>query len=220
MTTSHLLPRAFGQKFPVIVRAEGIRLWDADGNEYIDGTSGAISVASVGHGRREVADAMHAQVMRMDYVHDNEFHNEPAHALAAKVTEFAGGDFSHAVFFSSGCLEAVESGIKLCPQLPRAQRRPRAQHRDRTQAESSTARRCTRWASATSWPASRCTRVTWRCRRRRSPVPYCYRCPLGKTFPDCAVACAGELENTIKASAGRTSRRSSPSRSWVPRHRR
>ena len=112
MTTSHLLPRAFGQTFPVIVRAEGIRLWDADGNEYIDGTSGAISVASVGHGRREVADAMHAQVMRMDYVHDNEFHNEPAHALAAKVTEFAGGDFSRAVFFSSGS-EAVESAIKL-----------------------------------------------------------------------------------------------------------
>src|SRR5450756_2602922 len=105
MTTSHLLPRVFGQDLPLIVRAEGIRLWDDKGNVYIDSTSGAISVSSVGHGRREVADAMHAQVLRMDYVHDNDFHNEPAHALAAKVTAFAGGDFTRAVFFSSGsCL--------------------------------------------------------------------------------------------------------------------
>ena len=112
MTSNQLLPRSFGQTFPVIVRAEGIRLWDADGNEYIDATSGAISVVSVGHGRREVADAMHAQVMRMDYVHDNEFHNQPARALATKVTEFAGGDFARAVFFSTGS-EAIESAIKL-----------------------------------------------------------------------------------------------------------
>ncbi len=67
---------------------------------------------SVGHGRREVADAVHAQTMRMDYVHDMQFHNEPAHALAARVTAFAGGDFSHAVFFSSGS-DAVESAVQL-----------------------------------------------------------------------------------------------------------
>ncbi len=41
--TNHLLPRSFGQSFPVIVRAEGIRLWDADGHEYIDCMSGRIS---------------------------------------------------------------------------------------------------------------------------------------------------------------------------------
>ncbi len=88
VTTSHLLPRVFGQDFPLIVRAEGIRMYDADGKEYIDSTSGAISVASVGHGRREVADAIHAQVLRMDYVHDNDFHNEPAHELANRITAF------------------------------------------------------------------------------------------------------------------------------------
>ena len=175
--------------FPVIVRADGIRLWDADGKEYIDGTSGAISVASVGHGRREVADAIHAQVVRMDDVHDNEFHNEPAHALATKVTEFAGGEFSRAVVFSSGS-EAVESAIEACRRSPRPGCASTGAPSWSAASEASTARRCTRWVSGT-WPhASRGTRDTWPCLTAKIPAPYCYRCPLGKTYPDCAVACA------------------------------
>ncbi len=195
MTTSHLLPRVFGQAFPVIVRAEGIRLWDAEGNEYIDSTSGAISVASVGHGRREVADAMHAQVLRMDYVHDNEFHNEPAHALATKVTAFAGGDFSRAVFFSSGS-EAVESAVKLAHNYhairgDRARTfvigRKRSFH-GATIAALGFGDVSTRKSIYQGYMPLPTAKI---------PAPYCYRCPLGKSYPDCAVACARELETTI-----------------------
>ncbi|MHB8891935.1 MAG: aminotransferase family protein [Candidatus Limnocylindrales bacterium] len=196
MTTSHLLPRAFGQTFPVIVRAEGIRLWDADGNEYIDGTSGAISVASVGHGRREVADAMHAQVMRMDYVHDNEFHNEPAHALAAKVTEFAGGDFSRAVFFSSGS-EAVESAIKLAHNFHALNGEPA---RNVVIGRKRSFHGATMYALGVGDVSARKSiyQGYMALPTAKIPAPYCYRCPLGKTYPDCAVACARELENMIK----------------------
>ncbi len=196
MTTSHLLPRSFGQTFPVIVRAEGIRLWDADGNEYIDGTSGAISVASVGHGRREVADAMHAQVLRMDYVHDNEFHNEPAHALAAKVTEFAGGDFSHAVFFSSGS-EAVESAIKLAHNYHALRGDPA---RNVVIGRKRSFHGATMYALGVGDVAARKSMYQgyMALPTAKIPAPYCYRCPLGKTYPDCGVACARELESTIK----------------------
>ena len=163
--------------------------------EYIDGTSGAISVASIGHGRREVADAMHAQVMKMDYVHDNEFHNEPAHALAAKVTQFAGGDFSHAVFFSSGS-EAVESAIKLAhnthvlngqPQRNIVIGRKRSFHGATFMALSvgDVAARKNLYPGYMS-PAT-----------AKIPAPYCYRCPLGKTYPECRVDCAEDLERTI-----------------------
>jgi len=196
MTTKHLLPRVFGQEFPLIVRAEGIRLWDAAGNEYIDSTSGAISVSSVGHGRREVADAMHAQVMRMDYVHDNDFHNEPAHALADKVTAFAGGDFSRAVFFSSGS-EAVESAVKLAHNyhaIRGNQGRNIVIGRKRSFHGATIASlgfgdvsaRKSIYQGYMPLPTA------------KIPAPYCYRCPLGKTYPDCAVACARELETTIK----------------------
>lgn len=196
MTDSHLLPRVFGQEFPVIVRAEGIRLWDAQGNEYIDSTSGAISVMSVGHGRREVADAMHAQVMRMEYVHDNEFHNEPAQALAAKVTAFAGGDFSRAVFFSSGS-EAVESAVKLAHNYHaiRGDRgrtvvigRKRSFHGATLGALAfgDVSARKSLYQAYLPQPTA------------KIPAPYCYRCPLGKTYPECGVACATELEVAIK----------------------
>ena len=217
MTTSHLLPRAFGQTFPVIVRADGIRLWDADGKEYIDGTSGAISVASVGHGRREVADAIHAQVVRMDYVHDNEFHNEPAHALATKVTEFAGGDFSRAVFFSSGS-EAVESAIKLAHNhhaLNGEHGRTVVVGRKRS------FHGATMYALGVGDVAARKSRYQgyMALPTAKIPAPYCYRCPLGKTYPDCAVACARELETTIQELGPENVRRSSPSRSWARRRR-
>ncbi len=191
----HLLPRSFAEHYPVIVRAEGIRLWDADGNEYIDSTSGAISVASVGHGRREVADAIHAQVMRMEYVHDNEFHNEPSIELAGRVTAFAGGDFSRAVFFSSGS-EAIESAIKLAHNyhvLSGAPARNVVIGRRRSfhgatlfaiGAGDVSARRTTYQAYMPSQVA-------------KIPAPYCYRCPLGLTYPACGVACAEDLERTV-----------------------
>lgn len=192
---SHLLPRAFGMEFPVIVRSEGIRLWDAEGNEYIDGTSGAISVASVGHARREVADAMHAQVMRMAYVHDNEFHNEPAQRLADRVVAFAGGDFSRAVFFSSGS-EAVESAIKLAHNAHALAGHP---ERNIVIGRKRSFHGATMMALAVGDVASRKSIYPGYMSNATAkiPAPYCYRCPLGKTYPECAVACADELETTI-----------------------
>lgn len=191
----HLLPRAFGEPFPIIARAAGVRLWDVDGRELIDATSGAISVASIGHGRREVADAVHAQMLRMDYVHDNEFHNEPASELAARVTAFAGGDFSHAVFFSSGS-EAVESAIKLA----------RNHHvisgdsaRNVVIGRTRSFHGATLFALGAGDVAAR--KAVYGpympSQVARIPAPYCYRCPLGLTYPSCALACADELERTI-----------------------
>jgi adenosylmethionine-8-amino-7-oxononanoate aminotransferase len=196
MTDNHLLPRSFGQGFPVIVRAEGIRLWDADGNEYIDGTSGAISVVSVGHGRREVADAMHAQVMSLDYVHDNEFHNPPARALATKVTEFAGGDFSRAVFFSSGS-EAVESAIKLAHNYHAIRG---DQGRTVVIARKRSFHGATMFALGVGDVAARKSiyQGYMALPTAKIPAPYCYRCPLGLTYPECGLACAQELERTIQ----------------------
>ena len=37
----------------------------------------------------------------------------------------------------------------------------------------------------------------------RAPQPYCYRCPLGKTWPDCRMACADEVEKVFEAHAGK-----------------
>lgn len=101
-----------GGDAPVIARADGIRLWDVDGREYIDATSGAIAVISVGHGRQEVVDAMAAQGRKFSYVQGGRFRHEVADELAAELARFTPGDVKRAIFVSGGS-EANETAIKL-----------------------------------------------------------------------------------------------------------
>ena len=49
-----------------LARAEGVRYWTHDGREVLDGSAGLFCCAA-GHGRREIADAVHAQLMTLDY---------------------------------------------------------------------------------------------------------------------------------------------------------
>ena len=69
--------------YPVLARADGIRLWDDAGNEYLDAIAG-IAVANVGYGRQEVVDAIAEQAARLPYAVGNIFASEPAIALAER----------------------------------------------------------------------------------------------------------------------------------------
>ncbi|MDQ3994017.1 MAG: aspartate aminotransferase family protein [Actinomycetota bacterium] len=96
----------------VFVRGEGARLWDAEGNEYIDGTCG-LWVCPVGHGRRELAEAARRQIEQLEYYASFwEFSNEPSIELAARLAELA-PDGINRVFYTSGGSEGTETAIKL-----------------------------------------------------------------------------------------------------------
>ena len=96
----------------VLVRGEGCRLWDADGNEYLDATAG-LWFANVGHGREEIADAVGQQLRTLAAHHIFGDHtNEPALALAARVAGLAPMSDA-AVFFGSGGGEAVDTAAKI-----------------------------------------------------------------------------------------------------------
>ena len=66
----HLFAR--GVDLPVAASARGSVITTVDGVEYLDGAGGAIA-SSIGHGRREVVDAMSAQAAAVDYVHATQF---------------------------------------------------------------------------------------------------------------------------------------------------
>ena len=100
---------------PTIVRSEGIRMWDEAGRESIDGSSGAISVVSVGHGRQEVLQAMAEQAGRVAYVQGGMLRHEAADALAARLVAHSPGNLNSVMFVSGGS-EANESAIKLARQ--------------------------------------------------------------------------------------------------------
>ncbi len=102
-------------RFPVeFVRGEGSRLWDDEGNEYLDFLAG-LAVANLGHCNPRVAHAVREQIGRLVHV-SNLFYTEPAMRLAQRLSRSSLGG---KVFFCNSGAEANEAAIKLarkaCP---------------------------------------------------------------------------------------------------------
>jgi acetylornithine/N-succinyldiaminopimelate aminotransferase len=90
------------------VRGEGSRLWDADGNEYLDFLCG-ISVTSLGHCHPSLVSAITEQAQRLVHV-GNLFYTEPAMRLAERLSSSSLGG---KVFLCNSGTEANEAAIKL-----------------------------------------------------------------------------------------------------------
>jgi predicted acetylornithine/succinylornithine family transaminase len=90
------------------VRGEGCRLWDADGNEYLD-FLGGISVVQIGHAHPAWLEAVTEQAARLAHV-GNLFYTEPAIRLAERLSKLSLGGKA---FFTNSGAEAIECAIKL-----------------------------------------------------------------------------------------------------------
>jgi len=90
------------------VRGAGTRLWDDEGNEYLDFLCG-ISVSLLGHCHPAVVEAVRDQVGRLIHV-GNLFHTEPPRRLAERLCELSLGG---SVFFTNSGAEAIECALKL-----------------------------------------------------------------------------------------------------------
>ncbi len=91
-----------------IVRGYGTRLWDKDGGEYLDFTSG-IAVCSLGHCNPAVVDAVREQAEKLFHV-SNLYWTEPQLKVASMLVENSCAD---RVFFCNSGAESVEAAIKL-----------------------------------------------------------------------------------------------------------
>ncbi|MEX0846736.1 MAG: aminotransferase class III-fold pyridoxal phosphate-dependent enzyme [Ilumatobacteraceae bacterium] len=108
----HPFAKPSRESFIKVVRGEGALLWDADGNELIDGMA-SLWYCAIGHGRAEMADAISAQVRQLEtYSCFDPFTNEPAERLAAELHDIAPMDDSRIFFCSSGS-EAIDSAMKM-----------------------------------------------------------------------------------------------------------
>lgn len=107
--------RTPGRTYPVVVRAEGVYLWDAAGKRYLDGASGAL-VANIGHGRVDVAEAAARQLRQVDFVHGSQFTSEPFERLAERLSDWVPSG-AWRFFAVAGGSEATESAIKLVRQV-------------------------------------------------------------------------------------------------------
>ena len=96
-------------RLPVqFVRGAGTRLWDDEGNEYLDFLCG-ISVSLLGHCHPGVVEAVRHQSAQLIHV-GNLFHTEPPRRLAERLAELSIGG---KVFLANSGAEAIECALKL-----------------------------------------------------------------------------------------------------------
>ena len=99
----------------VIDRAEGVWVWTEQGKKLLDGFAG-LAVVNVGHGRREIAEAIAEQTVRLAYYPTTrQFSNRPAAELAAKLATLTPGDLRYTMFAVSGS-EANERSMQIARQ--------------------------------------------------------------------------------------------------------
>ena len=108
-------PAAQPGEFVTLVRGEGAALFDNDGKRYVDGLA-SLWYCNVGHGRVAIADAVHAQMRRLEtYSTFDIFTNEPAEQLSAELAALAPMPDAR-VFLTSGGSESVDTAMKLARQ--------------------------------------------------------------------------------------------------------
>jgi 4-aminobutyrate aminotransferase-like enzyme len=173
----------------VITRAKDQFVWDADGNQYLDFFGGIVTI-SVGHCNETVNRKVKEQMGTLQHV-STVFANEPQAALATRIAGITPGRVLSKSFFTNSGTEANETAIL-------AARCYTGSH------EVVALRHSYHGRSALMMAAS--GQAAWRL--GGAPVPgfvhalnaYCYRCPLGLTYPSCGVRCASDMEDVIRTS--------------------
>lgn len=178
----------------LIDRAEGLFLFDAEGNRYYDAISSWWCIVH-GHGHPRIREAVTRQMERLDHVLFAGVTHEPAVRLASRLAAIAPEGLSR-VFFSDNGSTAVEVALKMSLQcwrnLGREERTgficlDHGYHGDTTGCMSvSGVEAFLRAFRPILFPA------------RRVPAPYCYRCPVGKAYPGCGVSCIAALGDALR----------------------
>jgi 4-aminobutyrate aminotransferase-like enzyme len=162
-------------------------VWDVEGKKYLDFFGGIVTI-SVGHCNPRVTSRSKAQIDRLQHV-STCFPNEPMVTLAEKLAQITPGALKKSYFTNSGT-EANETAIQIARMHTGNFEVVALRHG---------------YSGRSSLARGLNGMSTW----RRSTIevgivhamnPYCYRCPLGLKYPDCEVACAKDIENTIQFS--------------------
>jgi adenosylmethionine-8-amino-7-oxononanoate aminotransferase len=193
-----VIHRDLNRGYATLVRAEGVYYYDEDGNRYLDGSGGSSSVTNIGHGVKEVADAVYHQISTLAYAPTHAFTTQPIEQLAKLIVEEFAPEGMERVWFVSGGSEAVESAMKMALQYHRDRGKP-----TKTQIIS-------RWSSyhGSTFGAMA---VSGNMPRRRKflqslpssehiPPSFPYRCWANSSCQGsgCDLTCAHHLEHTIR----------------------
>ncbi len=110
--------RAFKAAPRLLAEAQGMWFRDIDGRAVLDGVAGLWCV-NAGHGRREIADAVHRQLLALDYAPPFQMGHPGGFALAERLAAIAPPGLDR-VFFANSGSEAVETALKIALAYQRA----------------------------------------------------------------------------------------------------
>lgn len=180
----------------IIERGEGNYLFDTEGRKYFDGVS-SLWVNLFGHGRREIDDAVRAQLDRMAHSTFLGLSHPPAIELAEKLLAVAPPGLSR-VFYSDNGSTAMEIAIKMAFQYWR-QREGGAEGR-REFLTFSEAYHGDTIGSVSAGGIDLFHRIfrPLLFSTHRVPTPHCYRCPYGLSRPSCGLFCAERMEEEVR----------------------
>jgi adenosylmethionine-8-amino-7-oxononanoate aminotransferase len=190
---THVLNNDMNKQYSVIVKGEGVYLYDKEGNRYLDGSGGAL-VVNLGHGIKEMAQILKDQAEEIAFTYRTQFTSNPTEGLARRLYKITRGEMER-IFFVSGGSEATEFAVKLARKYHIDNGRP------------SKFKVISRWQSyhggtmgALSWSGHVYRRKDYLHYLRDSnhiPPAYCYRCWFGQKPGSCDLECAKALENEI-----------------------
>ncbi len=184
------------QGISVIVRGEGVRVFDQDGKSYIDLEAGGTRPVHVGYGRKELAQAGYDQMCQLAYFTPMGFANDPAMRLAERLAEITPAGIERFIFECDGS-EAVETAMKL------------AKHYHYYRGDKGRYKIVSRRGAyhGVNGIGVRALGIVMPMRQLMEPLapgaafiesPYCFRCPHRLSYPACDMACARELERIIE----------------------
>ena len=110
--------RQFKKAPRMLVRAEGMHYWDADGRQILDGVAGLWCV-NAGHGRPKIVQAIQAQAAELDYAPPFQMGHPKAFELAERLAAIAPAGMGK-VFFTNSGSESVETALKMALAYHRA----------------------------------------------------------------------------------------------------
>jgi adenosylmethionine-8-amino-7-oxononanoate aminotransferase len=186
----------------VVVAADGNYLIDDHGRRLFDGTS-ALWCNLFGHRVPQIDDAVKAQLGKFAHTTLLGTTHPAAAALAHKLVQISPKGLNH-VFFSDNGATAVESALKIAFQYRLLTQGKSAANESVYLSLDNAYHGDTLGAAAVGGvelfhdifkpillPSL------------KTPSPYCYRCPIGKTPGDCSIDCADELEQALARAKGR-----------------
>lgn len=186
--------RHLHRSYPLITHGQGAYLFDEEGKKYLDASGGA-AVVNLGHGLKEIADALQIQALKAGYLNGMQFTHAPVETLARYISDFLPFKDGKTYFLTSGS-EAIEASIKLARQFWVEQG-----HSSKYRVISRAPSYHGNTLAALSLSARERYKETFQPMLSGSlmiPAPYCYRCYRGESYPSCQVRCAQELELGIK----------------------